>query len=193
LLERREGDLLFTHRGFSGPVVLDASRHVTAPGGDCVRLRVRWGGAGIDWDRLLRAGGRQTVGTVVRAHLPRRLAAALIERAGSDAEQSLSELPRGSRRRLVEVLTSDRLEVTGNEGFRTAEVTGGGIQLSEVNPVTLESRHVADLFFCGEILDGNGRLGGYNFFWAWVTGRRAGTAVAAAGSRSGAPPKEASR
>jgi predicted Rossmann fold flavoprotein len=192
-LERREGDLLFTHRGFSGPVVLDASRHVTAPGGDSVRLRVRWGGAGVDWDGLLRAGGRQTVGTVVRAHLPRRLAALLIERAGSDPEQSTSELPRGSRKRLVEVLTGDLLEITGNEGFRTAEVTGGGVQLGEVNPVTLESRHVPDLFFCGEILDGNGRLGGYNFFWAWVTGRRAGTAVAAASSRSGTPPKEASR
>jgi hypothetical protein len=158
-----------------------------------VRLRVHWGGAGVDWDRLLRAGGRRTVGAVVREHVPRRLAALLIERGGADPEQSLSELPRESRGRLVDALARDRLDVTGNEGFRTAEVTGGGVRLDEVNPVTLESRQVADLFFCGEILDGNGRLGGYNFFWAWVTGRRVGTAVAAAGPRSGVSPKEASR
>jgi predicted flavoprotein YhiN len=73
-----------------------------------------------------------------------------------------------------------QLAVTGSEGYRTAEVTGGGIPLEEVHISTLESRLVPCLYFCGEILDGTGRLGGYNFLWAWVTGRKVGVALARA-------------
>jgi predicted Rossmann fold flavoprotein len=176
-IDEAEGDFLFTHRGFSGPVILDTSHHVTRDGD--IRLRVHWGGAGVDdWDAVLREGGSATVTSTISRHLPKRLAAVLIERSAVDPSVRISELRRSSRKRLVDVLSRFDLPVTGNEGYATAEVTGGGIPLSEVTPGTLESRIVPGLYLCGEILDATGRLGGYNFLWAWVTGRKAGLAAA---------------
>jgi predicted Rossmann fold flavoprotein len=181
LLGSCEGDLLFTHRGFSGPAVLDLSRHLTHPGGGDVRLLVQWGGGSVlDWDGILQRRGRGRVGGTLCERLPERLAACLLALSGVEPERKLAELPRAARRRLAEVLGNFPLPVAGNEGYRTAEVTGGGIPLSEVAAKTLESRLVPGLYFCGEILDVIGRLGGYNFLWAWVTGRRAGEALAAA-------------
>jgi hypothetical protein len=177
VLERCEGSLLFTHQGFSGPVVLDISRHVTPRGAGGVELRVRWGHV-PDWDAYLRGGGGITAGAALRPHLPQRLTALLLARAGVNAGGRLSELTRASRARLVEVLEDFRLPVAGSEGYRKAEVTGGGVPLSEVSTKTLESRVVPGLYLCGEILDVTGRLGGYNFLWAWVTGRKVGSALA---------------
>jgi predicted flavoprotein YhiN len=76
--------------------------------------------------------------------------------------------------RLVEALTAMPLPWTGDEGYRKAEVTGGGVALSEVDPRTMESRRRPGLFLSGEMLDAFGPIGGYNFLWAWVTGRAAG-------------------
>src|SRR5439155_10334600 len=84
------------------------------------------------------------------------------------------------RRRLVEALAHHPLPWTGDEGYRKAEVTGGGVALSEVDPRTLESRRHPGLFLCGEILDAFGPIGGYNFLWAWATGRAAGLGAAGA-------------
>jgi hypothetical protein len=112
--------------------------------------------------------------------MPRRLAVLLVRHAAVDLRQRASELSREARLRLVAVLTSFVLPISGSEGYRTAEVTGGGVLLDEVVTSSLESRKVPGLYFCGEILDVTGRLGGYNFLWAWVSGRRAGTALAAA-------------
>jgi hypothetical protein len=185
VLEQREGDFLFTHRGFSGPVVLDVSHHFAGEDGAQQRLFAHWGGAGEDWDVLLRAGGSKRVEAILREHLPRRLARHLIERARVDPQARASEFAREPRKRLVRELTQCELAVSGDEGYRTAEVTDGGIALSEVEPGGLESRVVPGLHFCGEILDLTGRIGGYNFLWAWVSGRLVGTAVArsSAGSR----------
>jgi hypothetical protein len=181
LLEEREGDLLITHRGFSGPVVLDMSRHVTSPEADGVELHVHWGGSeACDWDALLRDGGARQVVTLVRERLPRRLADLLVALAGLPPERRASELPRDERLRLVACLESFPLPVRGNEGYATAEVTAGGVALKDVRLTTLESRAVPGLYLAGEMLDAVGRIGGYNFLWAWVTGRKAGLAVAAA-------------
>jgi len=179
-IDEAEGSLLFTHRGFSGPVILDLSHYVTRDGD--VDLRVRWGGddAG-DWDAILRQGGRGTVSSVVRRHLPARLAALLVERAGVAPSKKTSELTRPARRSLVETLERFRLPVAGSEGYATAEVTGGGVPLRELSTATLESRVVPGLYLCGEIVDVTGRLGGYNFLWAWVTGHKVGRALAAGG------------
>jgi hypothetical protein len=177
VLHAYEGDFLFTHRGFSGPVVLDVSRHVTAPGAEGTSIRVHWGDV-PDWDAALRTGGKGTVGTVVRDPLPRRLADALLNAAGVDAAARRSELSRSDRARLVDVLGRFPLPVAGSEGYRTAEVTAGGVLLDEVVTKSLESRIVPGLHLCGEVLDVTGRLGGYNFLWAWVSGRRAGIAAA---------------
>jgi predicted Rossmann fold flavoprotein len=182
LVDEREGDLLVTHRGFSGPIILDVSHHLTraeSRGTERPILTVHWGaGAVDDWDATLREGGRTTVGGAVRRHLPDRLAAHLIEVAGVEPARRLSELSRAARGRLTDALGHFTLPVRGNEGYAKAEVTGGGIPLDEITSGTLESRIVPGLHLCGEILDVTGRLGGYNFLWAWVTGRKAGLAIA---------------
>jgi predicted Rossmann fold flavoprotein len=177
---RHSGSLLVTHRGFSGPAILDASYLVTGGFGPPAELRVRWGDV-PSWDEELRAGGRATVGSALARHLPRRLAKLLSDAAGVSTERRLSELPRADRRRLVEALAHYRLPISGTEGYRTAEVTAGGVALAEIQPATMESRKAPGLFLCGEIVDITGRLGGFNFLWAWVSGRRAGEAAARPG------------
>jgi predicted Rossmann fold flavoprotein len=180
LQEEREGDFLFTHRGFSGPVVLDMSRHVTGPASAGLQLFVRWGGAATpDWENALRPAGNRQVATLLGGHLPARLAGALVHAARLAPDRRESELTRDERRALVEQLVRFPLPVAGSEGYATAEVTGGGVPLDAIWPKTLEARAVPGLHLCGEILDATGRIGGYNFLWAWVTGRRAGAAAAA--------------
>lgn len=174
---RYPGSLLVTHRGFSGPAILDASHHLTATTGDPAQLHVRWGDVS-SWEDELRIPGPMTVGSTLRRHLPRRLAERLLEAAEVSAQQRLSQMPRSDRRRLLEALTRYRLPVSGDEGYRTAEVTAGGVAIVEIHPATMESRKAPGLFLCGEIVDVTGRLGGFNFLWAWVSGRRAGEGAA---------------
>jgi len=174
---------LFTHRGWSGPAVLDASHLAvrSAMAGEHQQLRVRWVPA-LDrqaWDALLRADGTGTVAAVVERHLPARLARRLLAEAAVRADRRRSELRREERLRLLTVLAEYPLPWTGDEGYRKAEVTGGGVALDEVDPATLESRRRPGLFLCGELLDAFGPIGGHNFLWAWATGRAAGRGAAA--------------
>jgi len=176
------GGFLFTHKGYSGPAVLDVS-HVavrSASGdGPPARLVVRWSPKGeADWLAALRPGGSRTVMGVVRADLPERLAAALIETARVDPGRALSDLRRDERQRLIETLVRGVLPWNGHEGYRKAEVTGGGVSLAEIDPLTMESRRHRGLHLCGEVLDAFGPIGGYNFLWAWATGRAAGRGAA---------------
>ncbi len=181
VMEEREGDLLFTHRGFSGPVVLDLSWRLTAGFAGGATLAAHWIGRSAPvWGPWLRRGGRGTVGAVLREELPRRLCALLLELAGADADRRLSELAREERRALLAVLDACPLKLAGSEGYRTAEVTGGGVPLEELSTRTLESRLVPGLYLAGEMIDVTGRIGGYNFLWAWVSGRHAGRAAARA-------------
>jgi len=171
-----EGGFLFTHHGYSGPAVLDVS-HV-AVRSRAARVTVRWGGLGREqWEQALRPEGARTVGGAVRTELPDRLAGMLLEAAGVTPATPLAQLRREDRRRLLEMLTDGELPWTGDEGYKKAEVTGGGLALSEVDPRTLESRRHPGLFICGEALDAFGPIGGYNFLWAWATGRAAGRGV----------------
>ncbi len=180
-----EGGFLFTHRGYSGPAVLDIS-HVAVRssrrGAERAVVRVRW--AGLDagaWEaHLASAGG--LVATALAMHLPQRLAVQLITEAGVPADRRAAELRRVERVALVERLVAYALPWTGDEGFRKAEVTGGGVALDEVEPTTLESRRHRGLFLCGEMLDAFGPIGGHNFVWAWGSGRLAGLGAARAGS-----------
>jgi len=178
---RASGGFLFTHRGYSGPAVLDVSHAaVRAPHPAAQPIFARWtelDAAG--WERLLleRAGGG--VAGLLRRHLPARLAETLLAECGIDEGRALSQLRREERARLVEALTRYRLPWTGDEGYRKAEVTGGGVPLGEVDPRTMQSRVVPGLFLCGEILDCFGPIGGYNFAWAWATGRAAGLGASA--------------
>jgi predicted Rossmann fold flavoprotein len=181
------GGFLFTHRGYSGPAVLDLS-HLAVRSrlrGEVPRqsLRVQWTDADRDtWDRRLQLRTPQSILAALRESLPGRLAGRLILEAGVDPARQLAQLLREERRQLVTSLTEYDLPWTGDEGYRKAEVTGGGLALEEVDPRTLESRRHPGLYFCGEVLDAFGPIGGYNFAWAWATGRAAGLGAA---SRSG--------
>lgn len=177
-----EGGFLFTHRGYSGPAVLDISHlavRAQLNNGDQPIL-VQW--TDLDaagWDEELKAGGAGTVASIVRRRLPDRLAEALIDEAGVDPARNLTQLRKDERLRLVEALARYPLPWTGDEGYKKAEVTGGGVALGEVDPKSLESRIQPGLFLCGEVLDAFGPIGGYNFAWAWATGRAAGRGAAA--------------
>jgi predicted Rossmann fold flavoprotein len=181
-----EGGFLFTHRGYSGPAVLNISHYAVRSrlaGGRPQPIYVRW--CDLDaaaWDDELRAGRSGTVGPLVRRRLPTRLADTLLQEAAVPADRPLSALRREERTRLVAALSRYPLPWTGDEGYRKAEVTGGGIDLGEVDARTMESRRRPHLFLCGEVLDAFGPIGGYNFAWAWATGRAAGIAAAAAAS-----------
>jgi hypothetical protein len=175
-----EGGFLFTHRGYSGPSVLDVSHaavRAARPAGQPIYARWTALDAGA-WERLLLERASGTVLALLRRHLPARLADTLLAEAGIDEARTLPQLRRDERARLVEALTRYRLPWTGDEGYKKAEVTGGGVPLGEVDPRTLESRVAPGLFLCGEILDCFGPIGGYNFCWAWATGRAAGLGAA---------------
>jgi len=180
---RTRGGFLFTHRGYSGPAVLDISHLAVLSemdGGRPQEILVRWTDAGEpEWDRRLQEGGAGEVGPLVRRHLPDRLADRLVREAGIDSARPLAGLRREERRALVEMLVRYPLPWTGDEGYKKAEVTGGGVALSEIDPRTLESRLRPGLFLCGEMLDAFGPIGGYNFLWGWATGRAAGLGAGA--------------
>ena len=176
------GGFLFTHHGYSGPSVLDVS-HVAvrsrAEKGSPARIFVRWTALGDkEWEAALQPQGARTVAGAVRAEMPDRLATALVERAKVDPSRLLSELRREERLRLIEMLVRGELPWTGDEGYKKAEVTGGGVSLAEIDPRTMESKRHPGLFLCGEVLDAFGPIGGYNFYWAWATGRAAGIGAA---------------
>jgi predicted Rossmann fold flavoprotein len=167
-----EGGFLFTHRGYSGPAILDVS-HIAARNRDAV-VRVQWTAvAAHEWERLF-AGSGALVTTVLASHLPQRLATQLAHEAGVVPSRRAGDLRRKERTALIERLTSYVLPWTGDEGFKKAEVTGGGVALEELDPRTLESRRHRGLLMCGEMLDAFGPIGGHNFAWAWATGRLAG-------------------
>jgi predicted Rossmann fold flavoprotein len=179
------GGFLFTHQGYSGPALLDVS-HVAVRARLAQQQRagltVAWGGYGRDyWEQLLRPAAG-TVGSVIRKQLPTRLAERLLVEAGVAPDTALSQLDKASLSALMTVLTAFPLPWTSDEGYKKAEVTGGGVALGEVQPTTLESRILPGLFLAGELLDAFGPIGGYNFTWAWVTGRLAGLG---AGKKSG--------
>lgn len=178
---RGAGGFLFTHRGYSGPAVLDVS-HVAVrsqwPGAAPAEVRVRWTALDATAWREVLVGARGLVSTAVARHLPQRLAEALVREAGVPDDRTCVQLRRDERTQLLRVLTEYALPWTGDEGYRTAEVTGGGVALDEVRRGTLESRRAPGLFFCGEVLDAFGPIGGHNFSWAWSTGRTAGRGAA---------------
>lgn len=174
------GSTLCTHTGLSGPSVLDISRHwlVERANDPAVKLTINWlpGHSADDVERLLLSAAGRGPLAVLRERLPERLVRALCEAANAPAT---GDLPRDARRRLVQCVTALPLDVVGDRGFTVAEATAGGVPLSEVRLDTLESRIRPGLFFAGEVLDVDGRIGGFNFQWAWASGFVAGSAAAA--------------
>jgi predicted Rossmann fold flavoprotein len=161
------GSFLFTHRGYSGPAVLDISSTPDA-------MRVSWGDIPQrEWEMLL-TSGTGLILNAVASKIPQRLAERLLFEAGVPLDRRFQDLRRTERITLIELLTAYPLKGSGNEGYRKAEVTGGGVALDEVDAATLESKRAPGVFMCGEMLDAFGPIGGHNFAWAWSTGRAAG-------------------
>jgi predicted Rossmann fold flavoprotein len=172
---------LCTHFGLSGPGVLDISRYYTD-------ARKKDGGANltINWvpgmtfeiaDPFLAEASKTTVGRRLGEKLPERLAKALCAAAGVEATMQVGNVKRELRRELAKLLVATPLPVTGDRGFTYAEVTAGGVPLSEIQLDTMESRVCPGLHLCGEICDVDGRIGGFNFQWAWASGYTAGVAA----------------
>jgi predicted Rossmann fold flavoprotein len=184
-IDRRSGSLLWTHFGVSGPVVLDASRHwvLAHARGDATQLRlsVLPGKTPDDADALLQSLARErpraSLGRVLAGLLPERLADALLHAADVDPATPAAQLARDPRRRLARCLTELVLPVERDRGWDFAEVTAGGVPLAEVDYRTMASRKSDGLLLAGEILDCDGRIGGFNFQWAWATGFLAGRAA----------------
>lgn len=172
-----EEAMLFTHRGLSGPAILQISSYWRE--GDSLSLRLC---PGTDLYDALRArrqtDGAKALTTVLADHLPRALCLFLAESwglAGNLADQSDKAL-----RALVDRLENWQLTPTSSEGYRTAEVTLGGVETDRISSKTMESQLQPGLFLIGEVVDVTGWLGGYNFQWAWSSGHAAGTAIATA-------------
>ncbi len=181
-----KGGFLFTHRGYSGPSVLDISHVAVRSQKEDERavVRAQWTSFdGGEWETTF-AATNGLVANVIAERLPQRLATQLVKEAGISSDRRASELRRAERLSLIDRLTSYELPWTGDGGFAKAEVTGGGVDLREVNPRTLESLRHRGLFLCGEMLDAFGPIGGHNFAWAWATGRMAGLGAT---GRSGRP------
>lgn len=185
LIDRRTGSLLWTHFGISGPVVMDASRHwvLARANGQAVEMRCCFlpGLSFVqieEWLLTVAASRpRVSVGKALAERLPERLAAALVRAAGVDPSSPLRTLSRGQRRTLIHSLTALMLPVERDRGWNFAEVTAGGVPLQEIDYRTMASRKVAGLYLIGEMLDCDGRIGGFNFQWAWATGYLAGRAA----------------
>ena len=167
---------LFTHRGLSGPAILQVSsywRHGGAVTIDFLPDRA------AGWlKQAKRNTPRATVARTLAGALPERLVAALIERIGLTGE--LANLPDAKLAAAEQTLSAWRFTPNGTEGFAKAEVTAGGVSTAGLSSQTLEARDVPGLYFIGEAVDVTGWLGGYNFQWAWASAQAAGQALAAA-------------
>ena len=180
-VDTRRGSLLFTHFGLSGPVILDVSRGVTALADPASARLV------CDWlpeisneqlDAELRAAaaadGKRHVMTELAERLPRRLIEQLFATNRLALDLRGAEFSKAQRAALVGALKGTAISISGTRGFAKAEVTAGGVALSEVDSRTMQSKLVSGLYFAGEILDLDGPIGGYNFQAAFSTGVLAG-------------------
>ena len=182
---RLRGAMLWTHFGVSGPVVLNASRHWHT-----ARLAGRSASLSVNFlpDESLETAERRLIDLArtqprVAVHnalgtlVPARVADAVVAELGIGAKLPIGQLARETRRKLVQALIDWPLPVRDSRGFQYAEVTAGGVQLDEIDPRTMESRKCPGLYLVGEILDVDGRIGGFNFQWAWSSAWVAAAAI----------------
>ena len=165
--------LLFTHRGLSGPSVLQISSYWRE--GEAISVAMA---PGLDVLARLKAmkaeNGRQAAHTALGHLVPKRLAEVLVEQEG--AEGNLADLPDKTLRRLDQAVNAWSVKPVGSEGYRTAEVTLGGVATDQLDQQTMAAKSVPGLYVIGEAVDVTGWLGGYNFQWAWSSGWAAGQA-----------------
>ncbi|KUJ79601.1 NAD(P)/FAD-dependent oxidoreductase [Ruegeria profundi] len=168
--------LLFTHRGLSGPSVLQLSSYWRE--GEAIRVNMIPDLPLFDLLRDQRqAAGRKALTTELARHLPARLVDYLSQNI--QMQGNLADQPDSALTKLTAALSNWELTPSGTEGYRTAEVTLGGIDTDDLSSKTMEAKDVPGLYAIGEAVDVTGWLGGYNFQWAWSSGHAAGTAIAA--------------
>ena len=183
---RIRGAMLWTHFGISGPAVLDASRYWLRARLEerATRLTVSFSpGESFDivdarWASLARSRPRASVQGVLAEMIPASAATAVLRQLDVDPAATLTNLSRRARRRLSQALVEWPLPVTGSRGYNYAEATAGGVALDEIDPGTMASRRCPGLYLVGEMLDVDGRIGGFNFQWAWSSARAAARALA---------------
>lgn len=178
------GSFLWTHAGCSGPAVLDVSRHWLRARleGMSPTLALDSVGESFDavdawWTLERQFRPRAHPVTVAADRVPRALAERLALEAGVAADATMATLTRDTRRRIVHAMTALHLDVRDSRGYTHAEVTAGGVALSEVDPATMHSRRCPGLYLVGEVLDVDGRLGGFNFQWAWASAMQAARGI----------------
>ena len=185
---RIEGSMLWTHFGISGPAALNMSRHwhrarlagepadvrLSVCPGETFESMEEW------WLDQERTRPRAQISTVLATRLPASVAQSWVAFSEIDSEMTLAHLSKTDRRTLTHALLDTSLTVVDSRGYSYAEVTAGGVPLDEIDPATMQSRVCPGLFLVGEILDVDGRLGGFNFQWAWSSGWVAGHAIAKA-------------
>ena len=184
-VDRRKGSLLWTHFGISGPVVMDASRFWTFghEQGETVEVHGNFlpgqtqEQAKSWFMKQATDNPRRSLLKTWARWIPERFAEALCFHIECDPKRAIAQLPRTDRDRLLAALIKFRFPVKHDRGWNYAEVTAGGVPLEEINFRTMESKLVPGLYLIGEILDCDGRIGGFNFQWAWATGLLAGRAV----------------
>ncbi len=177
-----QGPLLFTHHGFSGPVALEISRA-------WIDARSRNGKVRADFfpdvkndgvDFLFQGAGQKSLKNLLGTRLPERLVLILLGQAGVDGSKrpGMSEVGKNDRHSLERVLRAFTLPVKDAAGYPKAEITAGGVDLKELKGASLESRLQEGLYFAGEVVDVDGRIGGFNLHWAWASGVSAARAIA---------------
>jgi hypothetical protein len=169
---RFEEAMLFTHRGLSGPAILQISSYWRE--GQEIEVDMAPGADVFEALRTARtASGRQAVATVVGRFVPQRLAQTL----AGDVAGNVADAPDKVLRRVADAVNRWRVKPVGSEGYRTAEVTLGGVDTDDLDSRTMAAKAVSGLYFIGEVVDVTGWLGGYNFQWAWASGWCAGQAA----------------
>jgi predicted Rossmann fold flavoprotein len=179
------GSVLLTHFGLSGPAALDISRHFTAarrqdPGASLIANWLPTQPADRQWLHANNEHAHSIARILVDHGLPTRVARVFCEASGVDPSATVRSLSRTLREALRETIECSPLPITGDRGWLFAEVTAGGVPLSELHLETMESRVCPGLHLCGELCDVDGRIGGFNFQWAWASGVVAGRGAARA-------------
>lgn len=175
------GEMLFTHFGVSGPVILSASRHIMQYGYRDVYLSIDLKPALSDEtldariQRDFEKYSRKQFKNSLDDLLPQKLIPVIIELSGIQAEKPVNQITRAERRKLVELLKGLTVEICGSRPISEAIVTAGGISTDEINPSTMESKLISGLYFAGEIIDVDGYTGGFNLTIAFSTGYLAGS------------------
>ena len=187
VVDRRRGSLLWTHFGVSGPVVMDASRFWTGARGAKARVEMRCNVLPDmnreEAERWLKARiaeqPKRALAKLISGHAPDRFAAVLCRFLGVDPSMPSGQVTREQRQALLQGLIGLLLPIERDRGWNYAEVTAGGVPLNEINFRTMESHKAPGLYLIGEMLDCDGRIGGFNFQWAWATGYLAGRSAGA--------------